>query len=258
VEPTQPTPATSTTTTPLAAQQAAIQDVRARYERGDIEFETFRRALDALVLAQNADECQVILRELPASPGASLAILERPHPLATTTSSVPRKRMVAFMGQVKKLRRPWKLAPESEAVAFMGGIRLDLRKAEIPPQAKMRVRVIMGDAMIFVPRNVRVTVRSTVLLSDTNMLGEGASGVVTSGHEEHIPTTEPAASQLEIDVFVLMGNVKVILADGQTVSISEMVREALQAAADGFRRGLLQGSDRERLRLARPSDTASR
>src|SRR5262249_499342 len=123
--------------TPLQAQQAAIQEVRARYERGELSFEDFRRVLDALVLARHADECEAILHALPESSGArALAALDPPAPLAPApVVETPRRRMVAFMGQVKKLRRTWRLEPSTHTVAFMGEVDLDLNLAELPPQA---------------------------------------------------------------------------------------------------------------------------
>ena len=69
----------------VAARRAAILEARGRYERGEITYETFRRALDALMLAHDGDECQTILAALPAEPTAALAALDpgaraAPHP----------------------------------------------------------------------------------------------------------------------------------------------------------------------------------
>jgi Cell wall-active antibiotics response 4TMS YvqF len=227
--------------TPLMAQQAAIQDVRAQYERGELSYEAFRRALDALVLARDADECQAILRELPQSPLAPLAALEPRSASAPAAASEPRhKWLVAFMGSVNKRRRPWRLLPATHAVAFMGDVQLDLSLAELPPQARLQITCIMGSVTLYMPRNVRVSVRSMVLLGDVSALGEHTSGVVGFGQEEHTPATEQPATEIEIEAWALMGSVKVALTDGHAVSISELVRDTLQAAAEGVRRGMLQ------------------
>jgi len=226
--------------TPLQAQQAAIQEVRARYERGELSFEDFRRALDALVLAHDADECQAILHALPTSHTATaLAALDPPAPLAPAPLvEAQRKRMVAFMGQVKKLRRAWRLAPSTHTVAFMGEVQLDLNLADLPQQAKMQLSVIMGTVTLYVPPSVRVSVRSTVLFGEADALGENTNGVVAFGQEQHDPMGAPPKADIEIEAFVLMGQVKVILAERPRVSISEMVREALRAAALGMQRGV--------------------
>jgi Cell wall-active antibiotics response 4TMS YvqF len=227
--------------TPLQAQQAAIQAVRARYERGELSFDDFKRALDALVLARDADECQAILRALPASSHATaLAALDPPAPPAVSAPLVEgqRKRIVAFMGQVKKLHRAWRLAPSTHTTAFMGEVQLDLNLAELPPQVNMQLSVIMGSVILYVPPSARVTVRSTVLLGEANALGENTNGVVAFGHEQHDPADAAPRADIEIEAFILMGSVKVVLAEKPPVSISEMVRNTLRAAAEGMQRGL--------------------
>jgi hypothetical protein len=229
----------------LTAQRTAIQNVRARYERGELTLEEFRRALDALVQARDADECQAIVRALPAPQLAPLAVLDPEHSLTASATALPRaRRIIAFMGQTKKLRLPWRLGPYVRTLAFMGEAQLDLGLAELPPQARIHVTAIMGAVTLYVPRSARVTVRTSAVLSDTNSLGESASGVVAFAHEEHVPTDVPGSPHLEIEVFTLMGNVKVVLRDRPVVSIGELVRDALQAAAAGIQRGLLQGTQR--------------
>lgn len=246
----------------VMAQRAAIVEARARYERGQITFDAFRRALDALVLARDAGECQAVLDALPTEHAAALAALEpspAPAPIAADSSGPQHKAIVAFMGQTKKLRRPWRLAPNTKTLAFMGEVKLDLGVAVLPPRATMRVTGIMATVVIYVPTNVRVSVRFTVLLSDTNALGEGTSGVVAFGREEHAPVGEPVA-ELEIEVFALMSNVKVLLADAPPISMRELAREALRAAVEGVRRGLAAGPSAEsaRPRVAGPVERMRR
>lgn len=236
----------SSSQTAHAAQQAAIQEAQARYEHGELSFETFKRALDALVLARDADECQVILQALPISPLAPLNSLDIPNTTniaaPAAMSGLPHKRIVAFMGLTKKMRRSWDLQPNTQAMAFMGNIMLDLGKAVLPPRAKLQVTAIMSAMTIYVPRGMRVAVRSTVLLGDTHALGESTSGVVAFGHEEHVPTDAPPEAELEIESFILMGNVQIVLTDGPIVSIGELVRDALRVVREGVQRGLQQGA----------------
>lgn len=226
----------------LTAQQAAIQELRLRYEHGDISFETFRQALDALVLARDAAECQAIVRSLPTSPLAALAALEHTPPPAPPIPPQQHSRIVAFLGQTKKLRRPWQLASSAHALACMGEVKLDLRLAKLSPRVHLRVSAIMGTVTVYVPRTMRVSVRTRLLLGDANALGESLTGVLAFSHEEHIPTDAPAQAELEIDTFILMGNVHVVLADSPTPSISQLVREALSAVATSLQRGWQQGA----------------
>lgn len=206
-----------TTVTP---QQAAIQDVRARYERGELPLDAFRRALDALVLARDEDECQAILAVLPPAPLAALAALEAAPPVPIAPPAAPaRKRIVAFMGQTRKLRRAWQLAQHTLAVAILGEVKLDLTLAALPAHATIQVRVIMGSATLYVPRSARVTVRSVALLGEVNALGEKSGGVAASAHEEHLPLAGPAETTLEIRVFALMGDAKVLVIDGPALAM---------------------------------------
>ncbi|MEO7000841.1 MAG: LiaF domain-containing protein [Ktedonobacterales bacterium] len=224
----------------LAAQQAAIQEVRARYERGELDFEDFRHALDALVEASSVEECRTILRELPVSPLAPLAALERRTPPPAPALSHAQQRIGAFMGQTKKLRRSWKLQPQARVSAFMGEVQLDLNLADIPQQAQIHVSAVMGTVKIYAPQSAHVIVHTRALLSDTNALGEGVSGVIASGHEEHYPANGVATSQITIDVFALMSDVKIILADGPTISIGEVARDMARTILSGVQRGLQQ------------------
>ena len=89
-----------------------------------------------------------------------------------------------------------------------------------------------------------VRVRSRVLLGETSALGEHTSGIFTFGHEHHEPTDTPATADIEIDAFVFMGNVHVILTDGPMLSVGDLVRDALSAVVDGFRRGWLAEAQR--------------
>jgi hypothetical protein len=227
----------------LAAQRVAIQDLRTRFERGELPIETFRETLDALVLARDPDECQSLMRQLPTAPLSILSALEPASVLVVTPVSYPHRRIVAFMSSVKKLRRAWRLAPLTRVVAFMGDVQLDLSKADLPPQARVRVYSIMGSVRILAPKDVHVIVRSTALLGDVNALGESVSGVAAWGHEEHEPELEeeaaPARAEVEIEAFTLMGNIHVKLIQPQTPTIGSLVRDVLQAAAMGVRRGLL-------------------
>jgi hypothetical protein len=120
----------------------------------------------------------------------------------------------------------------------MGQVTLDLNRAELPPRASIQITAIMGGVTLYVPSGVRVSVRSRTYLGEANLLGESVSGIAAIGHEEHIPVPGPASAELEITAVVVMGNVKVALADGPVVSLGELVRDTLRTAVEGFRRGL--------------------
>jgi cell wall-active antibiotic response 4TMS protein YvqF len=233
----------------VVAQRAAIQEARARYERGEISVDVFRDALDRVTEAPDAGTCEAIIAEMPHSPLAVLAALEpapaaiAPAPAVAPVASAGRgvSRIVAFMGETKRAGRPWTLAPNAHIGCMMGEVRVDLRSAKLPPHATMHVTVTMGETRIIVPRGVRVTARTRVIMGEAVVLGESIAGLVASGEEEHEPPTGAPIAELEIHARVLMGELKIILADSSDVSITELARETLRAALAGVRDGLAAG-----------------
>lgn len=244
----------------VAAQQAAIQEVRARYERGELSYEDFRRALDAVVLARDEEECRAVLDALPVSQAGALAAFDpvRPQPPAPANppalpaSGVSPKWLVAFMASTKKTRRRWRLEPHTNALAVMGEVKVDLGVAELPPQATLDVTAIMGEVTIYVPRSVRVSVRSVVVMGEVNALGESTGGMFAGGREVHAPDNAAPAADLEIRANVLMGEVKIVLTDGPVVSVSEVVREALRQVAGGIARGYVAGASNQGVKQIEP------
>src|SRR5690348_2520984 len=119
----------------LTPQQEAIRQVRERYEQGDLSFDRFEYALNALLQAQTPEECQAIVQELPASPVSALDVLT-PQPAAPPVpASQHRTRWwVAFMGGIQRLTRPWKMTERTVGIAVMGGIEVDLSLAALPHQ----------------------------------------------------------------------------------------------------------------------------
>jgi hypothetical protein len=206
----------------LAAQQSAIGEVRGRYERGEISIEAFKRALDALLLARTAEECQAILDELPAAPGKALDALA-PRVVAAAPAEPSRMGwLVALMGGVNRTRRPWHLAAQTFGLAVMGGIELDLRLASLPQEGILRILAVMGGATIRVPPGVRVTVRSAVVMGGVNALGEDTGGMIAFGHAQSafpVGAAEPT-SQLEIQVIAIMGGVEVKQVPARPAAVS--------------------------------------
>jgi Cell wall-active antibiotics response LiaF, C-terminal len=228
----------------VAVQQAAIQEVRARYERGNISYEAFRRALDALVLAHDEEECRAVLAAIPAGTEGALAALDpvapRPAALAPFARAGRHRWVVAIMAATKKTRRRWRLEPLTRVVAVMGEVKVDLNMADLPPRARIEVAAIMGDVTVYVPRSLRVAVHTMAVMGEVDALGESNAGMVAFGHEAHEPEGAPAADVV-IHTYVVMGHVKVVLTDGPVVTVSEVVREAMRAVTDGLRRGFVGG-----------------
>lgn len=233
----------------VAAQRSAILQVRARYERGELPYDAFRTALDAITEAQTPEECANILRDLPHSPLATLAALEppalapsAPAPAMRPAPSAPRKRISAFMSETKKTRNAWTLAPNTHVNAFMGSVRLDMRRAQLPPEAYLRIKSTMGEVVILVPDDVAVSVRSSAIMGSVYAIGESTEGMIASGEEEYVPTHIEPRARLTIDASTLMGSVVVKLANNTSATIADLARDTVRAALESMRRGFENGA----------------
>lgn len=233
----------------VTAQRSAIVQIRRRYERGELPFDAFRDALNALTEARSPEECAAILRDLPHSPLATLAALEPPAlapsapgvPAPAPVSAAPR-RISAIMSETRKTRDGWTLAPDTHVRALMGTVTLDLRRAQLPAEARLTVRATMGEVKIYVPDDVAVSVRSTAWMGEVQALGESISGVIASGDEEHIPTHIAPRARLIIEVSAVMSEVNVALVGPNTATIADLARDTLRLALEGVRRGLEAGA----------------
>lgn len=248
----QPQPAQPERLTP---QQEAIRTVRDRYERGEIAFDAFKQALDDLLAAKTPEDCQMILDALPtpdhvralqALDGAMAAprpAAQPPVP-AATESGQRTGWLLMLMGELKRTTRRWRLAPRTNCLLLMGEVKLDLNLATLPRQGVLNLFGMMGEMTIFVPRSVRVRVRATTLLGEAKALGEGSAGILAMTHadshegEDPAPSAPEPVSDLVINAFMCMGEIKVIQTDVPPVRVSEALRAAGREIARGVVRGL--------------------
>jgi hypothetical protein len=130
----------------------------------------------------------------------------------------------------------------------------------LPAYATLDVTVMLGSALIYVPRAMRVRVDSHLVLGEVKALGETVGGIMASSHVEHAPPPESAlapgaaqarraaleasqtapqtAPQVDIVVHNIAGSVKIVLVDRPVVSFGEMVRQSVRFLAERFSRGL--------------------
>ncbi|HEX6778600.1 MAG TPA: LiaF domain-containing protein [Ktedonobacterales bacterium] len=201
----------------LTPQQEGIREARTRYEQGILTFDQFEYALNALLQAQTPEECQAIIQELPSSlPSNALDVAATPLPSVSAAPRVPRSRwMVAILGGVQRMRRPWKLAEQTHMLMLCGGAELDLNLAALPQNGFIRIIAVMGGAKLYVPRSVDVAVHGLVLCGGISALGEQSGGIISFANEESQGVAGPAGveSRLTIQVFTLMGGVEVVQVD---------------------------------------------
>jgi hypothetical protein len=210
----------------LTPQQEAIREVRARYERGDITFERFEYGLNALLAAQTPEECQAIIREIPAAPLAVFDGLTSPLPAAPAVSApqpsqAPGRRwLVGVIGEFKRIKRPWRLSQHTSVVMGIGEVEMDLSLASIPQRCVLEVYTLIGEATLYVPSEVGVTVKAFSVIGEANALGESNAGIFAHLSEEFPAQGAGAASapHLEIRAFNLIGELNVKQVDAPIIT----------------------------------------
>jgi len=201
-------------------QQEAMRVLRERYERGEIEFDTFQRGLDALLLARDADECQAIMNNLPQLPVSKLDQLDalsshssRPAsaPAPFRTSGQP-KRLVALFSEVKRVNRAWRLDPDTTGGAVFGEMKLDLNLAALPSHATMTLSAVFGELTIYVPETARVRVRASAFMGEVNIFGESSGGIFVRDEviSEGTNPNHQEAATIDLDVRAIFGQVNII------------------------------------------------
>lgn len=207
----------------VTPQQEAIREVRARYERGDIPFDRFEYALNALLQAKTPEECQGILQELPVPAISALDALTPPP--ASLPPRLPRRRwIVGLLGEIHRIKRTWRMGRRTTAVLLVGELELDLSLANPPPGGVLEVFMLIGEAKLYVPRDLHVSVRAFTLLGETRAFGESREGIFAYLNDEEAPAqapSDPAAPRLDIHVFTLIGEVEVKQVDAPIVTIAK-------------------------------------
>jgi len=206
----------------LTPQQEALREVRDRYERGILDYDTFRDAFEQLLQTSDAAECQRILAELPHAPMDVLAALDRTSsppaaiPARHVTRLPPHRTFFTLMGEINRSKHPWKMGEHTTAVALMGEINLDLTIAALPPEGTLNVALMMGEVRITVPPNVSVTVHAFTFMGASRAIGERSEGIFAYVNDDAEAETATAQHHLDIHVFVLMGEVRIVRSTATT------------------------------------------
>lgn len=223
----------------LTPQQAGIQEARTRYERGILTFEQFEYAVNALLQAQSTEECLAIIKELPTA--AATSALHAPAQPAAPAAPPP-ERIVAAVGELKRVRRPWSLSQHTSVLMWLGQVKLDLSLATLPPNGILDVFVPVGEAIIYVPNEVDVTVHAFALIGEVKVMGEERNGIFVALKQEEFPAQgvpPDPAPHLEIRLRTIMGSVKVKRVNGPVLALKDLIKEAagsvLRVAFDAAR-----------------------
>jgi len=222
----------------LTPQQEAIREVRARYERGAITFERFEYGLSALLAAQTPEECRAIMQELPASPVAVFEELTSPPPAVSVSpapqpSKAPARRwLVCVIGEFKRIKRPWRLSQHTSVVMGIGEVALDLSLASMPQHCVLDVYALIGEATLYVPSEVRVTVNAFTLIGEAKALDESSEGIFAHLSDEFPAQGAAGASapHLEIHAFMLIGELTIKQVDAPVITTDRLKGQATPPA----------------------------
>jgi predicted membrane protein len=196
----------------LTQQQQAIQELRRRYEQGEISFDVFELALDALLQAREPEEYQSIVRHLPESPLKALDIPQ--YVPVQPAMQMPRTNwLVNVIGELKRTKHPWQLAEDTRAVMLIGEMALDLSIATLPPQGVLEIYMGIGELTITVPHDIYVSVQAAFAIGEVKIANEKREGIFCITHDEIRPTGVGSSvgnvPHLEIRVSGLIGEVKI-------------------------------------------------
>lgn len=199
----------------LSPQQAALRTLRARYERGELTFETFRAAFNALLEASSPAECQGILDGLPVLPQTVLDALDRSVIQASPRAHGTRW-IINVLGEVSRTKRPWRLGHRTNGIMLIGEATLDLSLAELPTRGSLTFFGAIGELTIRVPRSLALEVCAFTMIGEATVLGEEHGGIFALGHEDAVGQGD--GPQLRINVFMLIGEVNVTYVDVPTAA----------------------------------------
>ncbi len=221
----------------LTPQQEAIREVRTRYERGDISFDRFEYALSALLAAHSPEECRAIIEELPASPLVVFdALMSMPAPApapAPPASKLPGRRwIVSVIGEFQRLKRPWRLTEHTGVLMGIGEVSLDLSLASMPQHCVLEVYALIGEATLYIPSEVRVTVNAFTLIGEAKCLDESSEGIFAHLSEEFPAQGAAGASapHLEIHAFMLIGELTIKQVDAPVITTGGLKGQATPPA----------------------------
>jgi hypothetical protein len=141
----------------LAVEQArerAIRVLSDGYAYDALTEDEFEWRLGQLSLANSPAEVQAIIADLPA-PGASPLTATYAGGTYAGVPAPPEERISSIMSEVHR-EGPWRLPMRLKVSAVMSNVRLDLRRAVIPPGCVIEVKAIMAAVYIIVPPGLPV------------------------------------------------------------------------------------------------------
>jgi hypothetical protein len=156
ITPSAPTPEPGSVQA-LAVDQArerAIRVLSDGYAYDALTEDEFEWRLGQLSFANSPAEVQALIADLPSA-GANPLTAAYAGGTYAGVPAPPAERIRGIMSEVRR-EGPWRLPLRLEVKAVMSNVRLDLRRAVIPPGCLIEVRAVMAEVQIIVPPGLPV------------------------------------------------------------------------------------------------------
>jgi hypothetical protein len=147
-------------------RERVIARLSEHFAHDALDVDEFERRVTVAQTADNPDDIQALLADLPETAGA---VVPAPAVVPTVVpAAVPadrdRDKLYAIFGGIDR-RGTWTLPRQMKIVAVFGGAHLDLREARFPPGViDLEVTAVMGGIEIVVPPGLAVQMHGSAIL----------------------------------------------------------------------------------------------
>lgn len=185
-----------------ARRERAIALIGDRYAEGLLDDDEVDRRLELAERATDLAQLDALTVDLeapaeaPGGPAHSVA-LAKPDTALAVPGTIPAARSITNVLSSSEYTGAWTPARHTKVLTVLGNTTLDLREANLGAgEIEIRVKVVLGDAVIILPPTIRVTLECTPILGDIK-------------RDEGPTSLGPESPHLRISGFVVLGDVKI-------------------------------------------------
>lgn len=195
-------------------RERTLEALTRAYTADAIPVSEFERRAALVQKAARASELRDLLADLPAeAPG------DRPLSRRTEARGEPsRSGASAYRGELdpglsgsqslacvmgeRNLQGDWLTGDRVQSFTLMGSTKIDLRDVALPPEGlRIEAFVVMGEALVVVPRGLAVRLNAVPFMGEANAA------------RDVVQRAAPGEPVVRIEGFALMGSIRVVAAD---------------------------------------------
>jgi hypothetical protein len=187
------------------AREQKISELSQYFANDDLSLDELERRIERVYRAGNVlelDEITADLRSVAQPGNPQLPATRTSDREVTPLSAPPRARMLAIMGETKRVGR-WQVPRQLDVLSVMSDMKLDLTQAAIGPGVTdIHLRAVWTSCRIVVPPHMRVI----------NEMHAIMASVTSKAHEMDPPDAQrPSGPVIRLTGTALMAEVKVIV-----------------------------------------------